>query len=130
MSSYHSPLRKSVQWFHKLAIIEVLSGLSIVNAHCLFNMRQSITGGEQMSITAFRESICNSLLGISNITFANQHHIPASHSSTDVESDSFNFLRECSEREGSRRQDRRRRRYCIGCCQSLATVHGRCIAKK
>jgi len=129
MLSYHSPLRKSVRWFLKLAI-EVLLGLSIVNAHCLFNMRQSITGGEQMSITAFRESICNSLLRISNITFANQHHIPASHSSTDVESDSVHFLRECSEREGGRRQDRRRRRYCIGCCQSLATVHGRCIAKK
>ena len=58
MSSYHSLLRKSVRWFHKLAI-KVLLGLSIVNAHCLFNKRQSIT--EQMSITAFRESITTRL---------------------------------------------------------------------
>ena len=101
MSSYHSPLRRSLRWFHKLAI-EVLLGLSIVNAHCLFNTRQSITGGEQMSITAFRESICNSLLGISNNSFANQCHIPASQSSSDTEPDSVHVLRECSEVAGDK----------------------------
>jgi len=30
MSSYHSPLRKSIRWFHKLAV-ELLLGISIVN---------------------------------------------------------------------------------------------------
>lgn len=117
MSSYHSPIRKSIRWFHKVAV-KLLLGVVIV-------------GGQQMSLTTFREMLCHVLTGIDlqSLSAAQSLHSIPSTSSSKV-TDAVHFLRECTEKEGGMRSDRRKRRYCIGCYESLTKLHGRNIAKK
>ena len=52
-----------------------------------------------------------------------------SESMTAIVSHQVHYLKECNGREGIARQDRRKRRYCIGCYQSMAELHGRTVAK-
>jgi len=40
------------------------------------------------------------------------------------------YLRESNEKEGGARQDKQKRRHCVGCYHSLSQMHGRTMAKK
>jgi len=39
LSSYSSPIRKSIRWYHKVAT-EILLGTSVVNAFIVYNMKK------------------------------------------------------------------------------------------
>jgi len=66
MSSYHSPLRKSIRWFHKVAM-EFLLGTAVVNAWLLYNEHCRSVGLEsrQLQMAGFREFLAMSLLNAS-----------------------------------------------------------------
>jgi Transposase IS4 len=63
MSSYHSPIRKTVKWYHKVAE-ELLFGTTVVNAWILYNDHCISCGrpDKKLQITAFREYLVKSLL--------------------------------------------------------------------
>lgn len=63
MASYHNPLRKSIRWFHKVAI-EFLFGTAVVNAWLLYNAHCRAVGqnSRQLQIAGFREFLADSLL--------------------------------------------------------------------
>ncbi|KAF2346896.1 PiggyBac transposable element-derived protein [Trinorchestia longiramus] len=60
MTSYHTALRRSLKWHRKVAI-EIITGMSVVNAHVLYN---KYFADAPMSIRHFRESLVLSLTGI------------------------------------------------------------------
>ncbi|KAL4083936.1 hypothetical protein QTP88_029252 [Uroleucon formosanum] len=60
LSSYNSPVRKSIRWYHKVAI-ELLFGTSIVNALLIYN---KIKPNNKLKITQFREALVDELLGL------------------------------------------------------------------
>ncbi|KAF2353273.1 PiggyBac transposable element-derived protein [Trinorchestia longiramus] len=53
MTSYHTALRRSLKWHRKVAI-EIMTGMSIVNAHVLYN---KYFADAPMSIRHFHESL-------------------------------------------------------------------------
>jgi len=61
-NSYHSPLRRSLKWYRKIAF-EILLNTSLLNALTLFN---TVTGNK-MGVTEFRENIVQALLMKPNI---------------------------------------------------------------
>jgi hypothetical protein len=119
ISSYRSCLWKSLHWYHKVAI-ELIMGTAIVNAHILFNDRQAEEGKPKMKITQFREILCKSIMcAQSTSTPCKYVSTPRVHYSTESEN-----------RQQGKRNDRRLRRYCIGCYQSLSKLVGRNVAKR
>lgn len=56
-SSYHTPLRRSMKWYKKVAF-EVLLNTSVINALILYNKVNNCN----MSMTEFRESIILSMI--------------------------------------------------------------------
>ncbi|CAH1984331.1 unnamed protein product [Acanthoscelides obtectus] len=56
MASYHSPVRKSLKWYRKLAI-EFLLGTALVNAHIVYNL----LANKKLKIPEFREEVIRSL---------------------------------------------------------------------
>jgi len=61
-NSYHSPLRRSIKWYRKIAF-EVLLNTSLLNALTLF----TAVIGNKMGVTEFREEIVTALLTKNNI---------------------------------------------------------------
>lgn len=61
LASYHSCLRKTVRWYHKV-MIEVLLGTSVVNAMILYNEQRRPDGKKPVSITEFRELLCKAMV--------------------------------------------------------------------
>lgn len=59
LKSYNSSLRRGIKWYRKLAI-EMLLGTSIVNAHMVY----SAVTTNKISITSFKEILCEQLLDI------------------------------------------------------------------
>lgn len=59
LSSYSSPVRKSIRWYHKVAT-EVLLGTAVVNALIVYNLN---TPQNKLKITQFRELLINEMLG-------------------------------------------------------------------
>jgi len=59
LSSYSSPVRKSIRWYHKVAT-KVLLGTSVVNALIVYNMNKP--SDKKISITKFREMLVDDLL--------------------------------------------------------------------
>ena len=114
MSSYHTALRKSIRWYHKVAI-ELLCGTAVVNACSLYNARREECGQKPMKITTFREKLASSLLKVNDEGESNQLQ---------------HYLRETSERESGKRPDRRKRRYCVRCYDRYSHLLGRKMAKK
>lgn len=114
LSSYHTCLRKTVRWYHKV-IIEFILGTSIVNAMILYNEEMRKLCKSTVSVTQFRELVCNSLL------FSNS-------STPDAQTENH-YLRETNQMEGGKRSDRRIRRYCVGCYDRMAHADGRDNAK-
>lgn len=60
LSSYNSSVRKSIRWYHKVAI-ELLFGTSIVNALVIYN---KIKPNNKLKITQFREVLVDEILGL------------------------------------------------------------------
>ncbi|CAH1975477.1 unnamed protein product [Acanthoscelides obtectus] len=56
MARYHSPVRKSLKWYRKLAI-EFLLGTALVNAHIVYNL----LANKKLKIPEFREEVIRSL---------------------------------------------------------------------
>jgi len=77
-----------------------------------------------MSITKFREELSEKLMRVSTETVSDVQGIGGE------ETEEIHYLRETQEREGGKRTDRRKRRYCIGCYDLLTEQLGREIAKK
>jgi len=63
MSSYHSPVRTSVRWFHKVAV-EFPMGTAVMNAMISFNQHCRNIGkcSDQLKIAQFREHLVMYLL--------------------------------------------------------------------
>ena len=118
LSSYHTSVRKSIRWYHKLAE-ELLLGTCIVNALIMHNQQLVMHGKRVMQITDFKERIALSLL-----------HGKDRKGQVGDNAGHGHFLCETDEREKGKRPDRRTRRCCIGCYTSLAEAKGRAIAKK
>ena len=55
IASYHTSLRKTIRWYHKLAM-ELILGTAVVNAAILYNQRQLEAGLKRMKIAYFVES--------------------------------------------------------------------------
>jgi hypothetical protein len=122
LASYHSCLRKTVRWYHKV-VIEILLGTAVVNAMITLNAMQynniQLSSGKVMSVIHFRESLCRMLLQTEMATEIGDGSIAAYH-----------YLKETEDRESGRRSDRRIRRYCIGCSDKIGEMSGRDVAKK
>ena len=61
MAAYHSCLRKTARWYHKVAI-DILLGTAVTNALHLYNERHVAAGKKTMKIAAFRENVTLFLL--------------------------------------------------------------------
>ncbi|KAL5244229.1 hypothetical protein ACI65C_011639 [Semiaphis heraclei] len=57
-SSYHSPLRKSMKWYRKVAI-EIILSTSVLNAMCLYNK----VNKTKIGITEFKEMLVKDMCG-------------------------------------------------------------------
>lgn len=124
MSSYHCFLRRSVRWHHKVGM-ELLLGMSVVNALTIYNDLQKSAGEKALSITSFREKLCTQLIKLNS-----------DQSLSEVPSNSSNRIevRHClqltTRKESGKRSDRRKRRCCIGCYGEITETHGRQVAKR
>ncbi|KAE9528590.1 hypothetical protein AGLY_012165 [Aphis glycines] len=58
-SSYHSPLRKSMKWYRKVAI-EIILSTSVLNAMCLYNK----VNKTKIGITEFKEMLVKDMCGV------------------------------------------------------------------
>lgn len=58
MSSYSTPVRKSIRWYHKVAV-ELLMGTTVVNALVLY---KAVHSESNICITKFREELVTSIL--------------------------------------------------------------------
>ena len=56
MASYHTCLRKTICWYHKV-VMELILGTAVVNAAILYNRRQLEAGLKRLEITSFREEL-------------------------------------------------------------------------
>ncbi|KAL4153253.1 hypothetical protein QTP88_001086 [Uroleucon formosanum] len=63
MSSYSSPLKKTIKWYKKMAF-DILLSTATVNALSLF---KSVTKNKSITITTFKEEIINQLLYKPNV---------------------------------------------------------------
>lgn len=120
LAAYHTCLRKTVRWYHKV-VMELLLGTAVVNSLILYNDQQVLSGQQKVGVTKFREQLCRDLMQL--------HSEPAVQERSE-EHLVGHYLRETQEREGGKRADRRKRRYCIGCYDRLVDQQGREVAKK
>ena len=116
MSSYHNCLRKTVRWYHKVAI-EVICGTAVVNAMQLYNDRCLQMEKRCANIAVFREKLVGSLLEVDG---PNQ---------IEERSSKQHYLRQTALRESGKCSHRRRRRYCAGYYRNLKKSLGRHLAK-
>ncbi|KAB0805358.1 hypothetical protein PPYR_02328 [Photinus pyralis] len=73
LSSYSSVVRKSVKWYHKVAM-ELIFGTSVINARIIYNTICK----KKISVTSFKESLVESLLELTdkreNVNFTTTKH--------------------------------------------------------
>jgi hypothetical protein len=111
MSTYYSPLRKSVKWYRKVAL-EVLLGTCVVNAFVIFNEFGNTP--KKIDMLAFREAIIGSLLGQSTLP----KQIPRrSGRQRSLKQPHHQLVR----KEGSVRTTRKR---CLSCYEKLSLQFG------
>jgi len=108
MASYHTCLRRSIRWYHKV-IVEILLGTAVVNAMILCNERRSADGLTVLKVTEFRELLCKGMLQSNDIDDGVDDRVAANH-----------YLRETQLKEGGKRADRCVRRYCVGCYDGMS----------
>ena len=111
LSSYCSPMRKSIRWYHKVAM-ELIFGTTVVNALIVYKI---VSENKNMSIIKFREELVNSLLNIN----------PCPDDSTEVNSTTTpkrkHILKETEEKCARNRKIRKR---CTLCYKTLAKSVG------
>lgn len=108
MASHHSPVRKTIRWYHKV-VFELLLNTAVVNARIIFN---KLTG-KKISIKNFREALVEDLTGISRST------------GVSLQSGSTHeFVRN----ESTDKRNRKIRGKCQGCYARLSASAGRTVA--
>lgn len=108
MASHHSPVRKTIRWYHKV-VFELLLNTAVVNARIIFN---KLTG-KKVSIKNFREALVEDLAGISPSTRDNLQ--PGS---------THRFVRN----QYTDKRNRKIRGKCQGCYARLSASVGRTLA--
>jgi len=103
LSSYSSPVRKSIRWYHKVAT-EIILGTSVVNALIIYNTK---TPQNKMSITQFREALVDQILGLDQPKDI-QEQIAPPRSSISLK----HKFQETSEKCTRNRKIRKRRTHC------------------
>ncbi|KAF2346631.1 PiggyBac transposable element-derived protein [Trinorchestia longiramus] len=103
MTSCHTALRRSLKW-HRKVDIETITGMSVVNAHVLYN---KYFADAAMSIRHFRESLALSLTGIV------EKNIRPGRSCTVIQGKSHPHMLI----EG----ERGKRKRCLGCYEKLSS---------
>lgn len=119
MVSYHRCLRKSIRWFHKVAM-DTLLGIAVVNACSLMNERCRAANVREMQIAEFREHICEQPM----------RHGQRTNVSQILNNASGHFLHETEMMQSGKRPNRRVKKYCVGCYTQLKEIHGRETARK
>ncbi|KAE9523001.1 hypothetical protein AGLY_016632 [Aphis glycines] len=115
LSSYSSPVRKSIRWYHKVAT-EVLLGTSVVNALIVYNMNKP--SDKKISIAKFREMLVDELLELDQSQIA----ISDSPTSSTKRSRKTNYkFEETAERDYRNRKVRKR---CLHCYSLKTTAVG------
>lgn len=114
LSSYNSPIRKSIRWYHKVAT-EILLGTSVVNAFIVYNMKK--LPNEKISITKFREMLVDELLGLDQLTNISEE---PSNSNNKRKRAKHVF----EESVGRDHRNRKIRKRCLHCYSHKTTVLG------
>lgn len=108
-SSYSSPIRKSIRWYHKV-VTEILLGTSVVNAFIVYKIHTG--NNKKISITTFREMLVDELLGLDqpNITTDITLHSPST--STSRRQGIKHKFEESTEKDKWNRRIRKRCHHC------------------
>ncbi|KAE9536159.1 hypothetical protein AGLY_007382 [Aphis glycines] len=114
LSSYNSPIRKSIRWCHKVAT-EILLGTSVFNAFIVYNMKK--LPNEKISITKFREMLVDELLGLDQLTNISEEPSNSNNKRKRVK----HVFEESVERDHRNRKIRKR---CLHCYSHETTVLG------
>lgn len=104
-SSYNSPIRKSIRWYHKVAT-EILLGTSVVNAFIVYKLNKP--EHKNISITKFREMLVDELLDLDQLTNTSEHQISTSNRRQSIK----HKLEESTERDKWNRKIRKRCHHC------------------
>ena len=116
MSSYFSPLRKSIFWYNKVAL-KLLLGTSVVNALLVYNKLSQ----EKKQISEFRKSLVNSMLNL----------LPDGQMQQATTSRCKHKLEESQEKLGNNRKKRKR---CSGCyakyCETMPSKEAKAKCKQ
>lgn len=105
LAAYSSPVRKSVRWYHKVAI-ELLMGTSVVNALVVYKM---VHPTSKMSVTKFRETLVESLLEITG-----EDEVPQK------DKKRKKIQHEMKETEEKCKRNRKIRKRCIYCYKKIS----------
>lgn len=104
LSSYSTPVRKSLRWYHKVAT-EILLGTAMVNAYVIYKSVQK----SKKSITEFREKVCEALLQLSDAKDSHTLNI----------NDQNNTNHKLTQTTHVDKRNRKVRRRCIHCYEVL-----------
>lgn len=129
MSSYHQTLRKSVRWFHKVAL-HLLLGVAVVNALNLYNARQKSAGKKLMKTATFREQIRETLLSSNEEGNAKQVNEVCTPRVDRKKLAKGHYLQKTVDKQSGKRADRSKRRYCTECYESICKKFGRAAARR
>ena len=113
LASYHSPLRRSIRWYHKV-VFEIVLNTAIVNSRILFNKLTE----KNVSMKSFREAIARYLIGIDEPPFQDKGNSSRSKQGHNFESTDVNDAR-----------GRKIRGKCQDCCSRIASTQGRRAAQ-
>lgn len=116
LSSYSTPVRKSIRWYHKVAA-EFLFGTTVVNAFVLY--RKLNPEKKKFTITKFREELVDSLLGLNKIDENEPQEGPSR------KKNSQHYLKETTERDNRNRKIRKR---CTRCYDKMTLQSGGKVA--
>lgn len=119
MSSYSTPVRKTMRWYHKVAE-ELLLGTALVNAWLAYKQNvgnNAATKKYKLSITTFKEKVVYDLLGLRDDVI------------DPVKKTGHHYLSESDTFVGEGKNKRRLRKYCKVCYQKLVGTEGRAKAK-
>jgi len=110
MTSYFTPLRKTIRWYHKVAF-QLLLGTAVVNSLLIY---KELTGNT-IQISNFRQQIIEELVKSQDFNLVS----PSSRKHKLIETD-----------EKSGQGNKKKRRRCVKCYEKLVSEKGRAVAQK
>lgn len=110
MTSYFTPLRKTIRWYHKVAF-QLLLGTAVVNSLIIY---KELTGNK-IQISNFRQQIIEELVKSQDFNLVS----PSSRKHKLIETD---------EKVGQGNKNKRRR--CVKCYENLVSEKERAVAQK